>query len=119
MDQPQQCYSDKSGHSRRKRIQEQLKFCNHASLPRSTYQSGHSLSGRPNHIRPHIQSRHGMEERFAFRFPETPSIQHPMTKANAYSKRFGWCLLAEMLSFAPPGCAPKGRHVGFYMIEAK
>ncbi|GFX48009.1 hypothetical protein TNCV_4113441 [Trichonephila clavipes] len=76
MDQPQQCYSDKSGHSRRNRIQEQLRFCNHASLPRSTYQSGHSLSGRPKNIRPHIQSRHGMEERFAFRFPETPSIQN-------------------------------------------
>ncbi|GFY33826.1 hypothetical protein TNCV_4595381 [Trichonephila clavipes] len=105
MDQPQQCYSDKSGHSRRNRIQEQLRFCNHASLPRSTYQSGHSLSGRPNNIRPHIQSRHGMEKRFAFRFPETPSI---LTKANAYSKRFGWCLLAEMLFFCTTRLRAKG-----------
>ncbi|GFV75881.1 hypothetical protein TNCV_1454781 [Trichonephila clavipes] len=85
MDQPQQCYSDKSGHSRRNRIQEQLRFCNHASLPRSTYQSGHSLSSRPNHIRVHIQSRHGMEERFAFRFPETPSI-HGCSDNSEYSR---------------------------------
>ncbi|GFX17841.1 hypothetical protein TNCV_2292901 [Trichonephila clavipes] len=74
IDQPQQCYSDTSGHSRRNRIQEQLSSCNHAFLPRSIYQSGHSLPGRPNYIRPHLQSRYGMEERFAFRFPETPSV---------------------------------------------
>ncbi|GFX52297.1 putative RNA-directed DNA polymerase from transposon X-element, partial [Trichonephila clavipes] len=41
IDQPQQCYSDTSGHSRRNRIQEQLSSCNHAFLPRSIYQSGH------------------------------------------------------------------------------
>ncbi|GFW74249.1 hypothetical protein TNCV_2524531 [Trichonephila clavipes] len=74
IDQPQQCYSDTSGLSRRNRIQEQLSSCNHAFLPRSIYQSGHTLPGRPNHIRPHLQSRYGMEERFAFRFPETPSV---------------------------------------------
>ncbi|GFY33983.1 hypothetical protein TNCV_4596911 [Trichonephila clavipes] len=55
-------------------MQENLSFCSHASLPRSTNQSGHSLPGRPTHIRPHTQSRYGMEERFAFRFPVTPSI---------------------------------------------
>ncbi|GFU15168.1 hypothetical protein TNCV_4664131 [Trichonephila clavipes] len=74
IDQPQQCHSDNSGLSRRNRIQEKLRFCSHAFLPRSTNQSGHSLPGRPTHIRPHTQSRYGMEERFAFRFPETPSI---------------------------------------------
>ncbi|GFY30571.1 DUF4817 domain-containing protein [Trichonephila clavipes] len=55
-------------------MQEKLRFCSHASLPRSTNQSGHSLPGRPTHIRPHTLSRYGMEERFAFRFPVTPSI---------------------------------------------
>ncbi|GFV89586.1 hypothetical protein TNCV_994181 [Trichonephila clavipes] len=55
-------------------MQENLRFCSHASLPRSTNQSGHSLPGRPTHIRPHTLSRYGMEERFAFRFPVTPSI---------------------------------------------
>ncbi|GFS60370.1 hypothetical protein TNCV_2828041 [Trichonephila clavipes] len=58
-------------------MQEKLRFCSHAFLPRSTNQSGHSLPGRPTHIRPHTLSRYGMEERFAFRFPVTPSIQHP------------------------------------------
>ncbi|GFT83620.1 probable RNA-directed DNA polymerase from transposon X-element [Trichonephila clavipes] len=48
-------------------MQEKLRFCSHASLPRSTNQSGHSLPGRPTHIRPHTLSRYGMEERFAFR----------------------------------------------------
>ncbi|GFX57950.1 integrase catalytic domain-containing protein [Trichonephila clavipes] len=57
-------------------MQEKLRFCSHASLPRSTNQSGHSLPGRPTHIRPHTLSRYGMEERFAFRFPVTPSIIH-------------------------------------------
>ncbi|GFT09638.1 hypothetical protein TNCV_4948061 [Trichonephila clavipes] len=75
INQPQQCHSDNSGLSRRNRIQEKLRFCSHAFLPRSTNQSGHSLPGRPTHIRPHTQSKYGMEERFAFRFPETPSIQ--------------------------------------------
>ncbi|GFW47908.1 hypothetical protein TNCV_2400951 [Trichonephila clavipes] len=55
-------------------MQEKLRFCSHAFLPRSTNQSGHSLPGRPTHIRPHTLSRYGMEERFAFRFPVTPSI---------------------------------------------
>ncbi|GFV63828.1 hypothetical protein TNCV_2278321 [Trichonephila clavipes] len=55
-------------------MQENLRFCSHASLPRSNNQSGHSLPGRPTHIRPHTPSRYGMEERFAFRFPVTPSI---------------------------------------------
>ncbi|GFU96122.1 retrotransposable element Tf2 protein type 1 [Trichonephila clavipes] len=63
-----------SGLSRRNRIQEKLRFCSHAFLPRLTNQSGHSLPGRPTHIRPHTLSRYGMEERFAFRFPVTPSI---------------------------------------------
>ncbi|GFV74416.1 hypothetical protein TNCV_5128581 [Trichonephila clavipes] len=116
-DQSQQCHSDYSGLFRQNRMQENLRFCSHASLPRSTNQSGHSLPGRPTHIRPHTLSRYGMEERFAFRFPVTPSII--MTKANAYSKRLSWCLLAEMLSFVPPGCAPKGRHVGSFVIDAK
>ncbi|GFW99222.1 hypothetical protein TNCV_3009901 [Trichonephila clavipes] len=40
---------------------------------RPTNQDTHS-PGRPNHIRPHTLSRYGMEERFAFRFPVTPSI---------------------------------------------
>ncbi|GFY27119.1 integrase catalytic domain-containing protein [Trichonephila clavipes] len=73
-EQPQQCHSDYSGLFRRNRIQEKLRFCSHAFLPRSTNQSGHSLPGRPTHIRPHTLSRYGMEERFAFRFPVTPSI---------------------------------------------
>ncbi|GFW29508.1 hypothetical protein TNCV_744501 [Trichonephila clavipes] len=73
-DQPQQCHSDYSGLFRRNRIQEKLRFCSHAFLPRSTNQSGHSLPGRPTHIRPHTLSRYGMEERFAFRFPVMPSI---------------------------------------------
>ncbi|GFU03860.1 hypothetical protein TNCV_1718311 [Trichonephila clavipes] len=59
-------------------MQENLRFCSHASLPRSTNQSGHSLPGRPTHIRPHTLSRYGMEERFAFRFPVTPSIMEAL-----------------------------------------
>ncbi|GFU16483.1 hypothetical protein TNCV_836551 [Trichonephila clavipes] len=38
---------------------------------------------------------------------------------NAYSKRLGWCLPAELLFFVPPGYPPKGRHVGFYVTDAK
>ncbi|GFU10753.1 transposable element Tcb1 transposase [Trichonephila clavipes] len=75
-DQSQQCHSDYSGLYRRNRMQEKLRFCSHAFLPRSTNQSGHSLPGRPTHIRPHTLSRYGMEERFAFHFPVTPSIIH-------------------------------------------
>ncbi|GFU33001.1 hypothetical protein TNCV_4155791 [Trichonephila clavipes] len=74
-DQSQQCHSDYSGLYRRNRMQEKLRFCSHAFLPSSTNQSGHSLPGRPTHIRPHTLSRYGMEERFAFRFPVTPSIK--------------------------------------------
>ncbi|GFU25677.1 hypothetical protein TNCV_4226891 [Trichonephila clavipes] len=60
--------------SRRNRIDEKLRSYNHAFLPRSNHQSGHSLSGRPTHTRPHQQTRYGMEERFAFHFPVTSSV---------------------------------------------
>ncbi|GFU32052.1 hypothetical protein TNCV_756531 [Trichonephila clavipes] len=75
IDQPQQCYSDTSGHSRRNRIQEQLSSCNHAFLPRfdlpirALYQADPITSG---HI---YKLDMGWRKRFAFRFPETP--QHP------------------------------------------
>ncbi|GFX04702.1 hypothetical protein TNCV_1912471 [Trichonephila clavipes] len=62
------------GHSRRNRRYDQHRFNSHASLPRSNNQSGLSHSARPIYIRPHRQTRYGMEERFAFHFPVTSGV---------------------------------------------
>ncbi|GFU97104.1 hypothetical protein TNCV_500421 [Trichonephila clavipes] len=91
----------KSGHSRRNRIQEQLRFCNHASLPRSTYQSGLSLSGRPNNIRHIYNLDMGWRNASRSVFPNANIHDERRTHT-----RKAWLVTPHRnLSFVPPGCA--------------
>ncbi|GFW42984.1 probable RNA-directed DNA polymerase from transposon X-element [Trichonephila clavipes] len=51
-------------------MEENPRSRSHAPLPPLIDQKGHTHSGRPIHTRNQLQTRYGMEERFAFHFPE-------------------------------------------------